>query len=169
MRVRYYVITLSLTALMLCFASLPAKAVEPIKVLNCDPEVSATAIPDYVSGYFPGSPYFWWDVYGDRFTQPAFVAAKPTLNIDYMNLGPIAAHVVEFGLVSRGDLVAEVRDVGTFSPNVEIKHSFGLDPNVFPLGTGLPICAPLRIVFVDHTVWINPNLPRLASTLFPHD
>ena len=39
---------------------------------------------------------------------------------------------IEFGLIVHGNLVAEVRDVGTFSPGAEIKHEFGLSPNVFP-------------------------------------
>ncbi|MGZ6181959.1 MAG: hypothetical protein ACXWNV_07900 [Vulcanimicrobiaceae bacterium] len=37
-----------------------------------------------------------------------------------MHLRPFAS------LIARGHLVAEVRDVGTFSPNVEIKHAFDL-------------------------------------------
>ena len=53
-------------------------------------------------------------------------------------------------------MVAEVRDVGTFSPGAEIKHQFGLSPNVFPLGTSIVECVPLKITFVDGSKWKNP-------------
>ena len=66
---------------------------------------------------------------------------------------------IEFGLVTSGTLRAEVKDVGTFSPGAEIKHKFGISPNVFPLQTALEQCVPLRITFADGTKWRNPGLP----------
>ena len=74
-----------------------------------------------------------------------------------LHLGAISAKTrseifrqpIEFGLVARGTLIAEVRDVGKFSPNIEIKHSFGLSPNVFPIGTGLPQCVALRVTYAN--------------------
>ncbi len=75
---------------------------------------------------------------------------------------------IEFGLVANGRLVAEVRDVGTFSPGAEIKHKFGLNPNVFPLQTSFAKCVPLHIKFADGTKWRNPNLPALQRSIYAH-
>ena len=75
---------------------------------------------------------------------------------------------IEFGLVANGRLVAEVRDVGTFSPGAEIKHQFGLNPNVFPLQTALSRCVPLRIIFADGTTWKNGHLPKRHHRTKPH-
>jgi hypothetical protein len=63
-------------------------------------------------------------------------------------------------------LVAEVRDVGTFSHGAEIKHTFGLSPNVFPISTGLPECVPLRITYENGKVWHNPRLPHANPGLY---
>ncbi|MGZ3510220.1 MAG: hypothetical protein ACXWNK_02680 [Vulcanimicrobiaceae bacterium] len=76
-------------------------------------------------GFYPAGAYYWYDVYGYRYLQPPIVG-DPTLSIDYINVSPKVTKEIEFGLSARGHLVAEVRDVGTFSPNVEIKHAFDL-------------------------------------------
>jgi len=77
-------------------------------------------------------------------------------------------HTIEFGLVANGVLRAEVRDVGTFSPGAEIKHSFGISANVFPIQTGLPQCIPLRITFADGSKWRNPALPHKNEKIYLH-
>jgi len=71
-------------------------------------------VPGYVPGYYPHGPYRWPDVYGYWYYQPP-IATNATLAID-------------FGLLARGQLIAEIRDAGTFSPNVEIKHAIGASP-----------------------------------------
>ena len=81
------------------------------------------------------------------------------LGIDYTNKTQKVMREIEFGLIANGNLVAEVKDVGTFSPGIEIKHEFGISHNVFPLQTGLARCVPLRIKFADGTKWRNPRLP----------
>ena len=135
----------------------------PVKVTTCDPRQNATASygPAWTPAYYPyrGNPWYWNDVYGAPYYQPAYVQNNPTLGIDYTNQTSKVMKQIEFGLIANGNLVAEVRDVGTFSPGVEIKHEFGLSENVFPLQTGLPHCVPLRITFADGTHWRNPRLP----------
>jgi len=144
-----------------------ARVIGPINVSRCDPE-SGAAPPGFVSAYYPPGPFYYRDVYGYRYYQRAVVAPNPTLSIDYTNVSSRSATSVEFGLVARGDLVAEVKDVGTFTPNAEIKHRFGLNPNVFPLGTGLSRCVPLRVTFANGTRWMNPHLPALRRSLYEH-
>ena len=135
-----------------------------IRVSKCDPVAGNTFVSGgYVPGYYPVRPYYWYDAYGRRFYQPSVTRTNPELAIDYTNVGNKVATTIEFGLVARGRLVAEVRDVGTFSPGAEIKHKFGLSPNVFPIGTGLPQCLPLRITFQDGTKWRSHRLPLLMS------
>ena len=86
--------------------------------------------------------------------------ANPTMYIDFTNVTHKVMKDVVWGLVANGRLVAEARDVGTFSPGAEIKHKYGLSQNVFPLQTGLPHCIALRVTFADGTIVRNPNLPR---------
>jgi len=114
-----------------------------------------------------GSPW-WYDPYGARFYSPPVATANPQLGIDYVNVSHKTMHTIEFGLVAEGVLKAEVRDVGTFSPGAEIKHRFPLNANVFPIGTALSRCVPLRIHFTDGTTWRNPHLPPRNNRIYYH-
>jgi hypothetical protein len=145
-----------------------AGPMHPIRVNKCDPQFRTNAYPGYVAGYYPRlTPWGWVDVYGYRYMQPP-PTTTAHLGIDYVNITNKVMSTIEFGLLARGTLVAEVRDVGTFSPGAEIKHEFGISPNVFPLGTGLSRCVPLRITFSDGTKWRNPHLPAIQRTvLYP--
>ena len=136
----------------------------PIKVSECKPSPGNAPV-GFAPAFYPVGVYRYRDVYGYPYTQPN-LGNNPTLAIHYMNVGQHVVSKVEFGLVARGTLVAEVRDVGTFSPGAEIKHSFGLNQNVFPLGTGLPICLPLRVTFQDGTQWHSRHLPALQQSLY---
>ncbi|MBC5799247.1 MAG: hypothetical protein GIX03_11020 [Candidatus Eremiobacteraeota bacterium] len=144
----------------------------PIRVEKCDPRAGfrAAVYPaGYVRGYYPGYPYYWVDPYGFRYYQPAPIApapAAPTLGIDYVNTSPQTAKAVDFGLIARGHVIAEVRDVGTFTTGARIQHEFGLSPNAFPIGTGLPQCVPLLVEYQDGKVWKNPRRPRAAESLY---
>lgn len=119
----------------------------------------------YPVGYVGPGPY-WGDVYGARYYQPPVTTTNPELAIHYKNISPKTMHQIEFGLVANGILKAEVRDVGTFSSGVHIKHRFGISANVFPIGTGLPQCVPLRITFADGTTWRNPALPPKNTQIY---
>jgi hypothetical protein len=144
----------------------------PVHVSRCDPQHnpgSPGGYTGYVGGYYPYSGrYGWRDPYGSLYYQPP-VSPSGTLYIDYRNVTQTTMKTIVFGLVARGHLVAEVRDVGTFSPNAEIRHKFGISPNVFPIGTGLPVCALLFIEYENGTTWKNPRLPEPSNTIYaPH-
>ena len=148
-----------------------ATANAPIEVHRCEPVEGTTTVGGYMPGYYPlYGPYYWRDPYGYRYRQypyPATVSTtSPALNIDFVNVTPRAVKEVEFGLVARGSLIAEVRDVGTFSQGAEIRHRFGLNPNAFPIGTGLPQCLPLRVTYSDGSVWTSPHLPKLRAGFY---
>jgi hypothetical protein len=139
-----------------------------VKVSLCDPQKSVAA-PAYVgfsSGYYPFAPYLWTDPYGFQYQQVPAAPASATLSIDYTNITGAVMTTIDFGLVARGRLVAEIRDVGKFSPNAEIKHQFGLSRNVFPLRTALAQCVPLHIVYADGTSWVNPHLPKSRHEIY---
>lgn len=141
-----------------------------VNVSVCNPKLNVTqsgGFAGYAPGYYRG-PAFWGDAYGGRYYQPPVTTADPQLGIDYTNISSKAMHSIEFGLVANGILKAEVRDVGKFSPGAEIKHKFGISPNVFPIGTGLPQCVPLRITFADGTKWRNPQLPPKNTNIYYH-
>ncbi len=137
----------------------------PVHVTTCQPSRNVMVTGGWVPGFYPAGPYYWPSVYGYRYYQPPVRTSEPTLNIDYTNATQQTMKSIEFGLIANGNLVAEVKDVGTFSPGVEIKHQFGLSRNVFPLQTALPQCVPLKITFADGTKWKNPHLPALKHKL----
>ena len=131
-----------------------------INVTGCHPALNVQQMGGVYAGYAPG--WYggrWGDPWGYRYYQPPVTTTDPQLGIHYTNITPKPMSEIEFGLIVNNRIVAEVRDVGTFSPNTEIKHKFGLSPNVFPLQTGLPKCTPLHITFQDGTTWKNPRLP----------
>ncbi len=136
-----------------------------LRVTSCEPSHGSLLLPGYVPGYYPMSSYYWPDMYGYRYYQPP-IRNGATLAIAYSNQTNEVMTEIEFGLVAKGTLVAEVRDVGTFSPGAEIKHEFGLNPNVFPLGTALARCVPLHIKFANGKIWKNPHLPALRKSLY---
>jgi hypothetical protein len=140
----------------------------PIKVSTCNPKRNTYMAAGYVPAYYPVGvgPYWGWpSVYGlNYYSYP--VQGNPTLAIDYVNVTNVVMKDIEFGLVIHGNLVAEVRDVGTFSPGAEIKHEFGVSPNIFPIQTSFVQCVPLKITFVDGTKWKNPHLPALRRSIY---
>jgi hypothetical protein len=117
---------------------------------------------------YAGAYWGWPAVYGGYNYYQYPVRGNPTLGIDYFNATGIVMKDIEFGLVSGGVMLAEVRDVGTFSPTAEIKHEFGLNPGVFPMRTGMARCVPLKITFADGSKWTNPNLPALRASIYHH-
>ena len=136
-----------------------------VKVTKCLASRGTALAPGYAFGYYPAGPYLWPDVYGNRYYQ-APLRSNPTLRIDYTNATNRTIKEIEFGLVANGNLVAEVRDIGTFSPSIEIRHEFGLSPNVFPLRTALARCVPLRVTYADGARWTNPHLPALRHRIY---
>jgi hypothetical protein len=144
----------------------------PVHVTTCNPQRNNYMSTGFAPAYYPGGPYWGWpSVYGYGYNYYQYpVQGNPTLSIDYSNGTDIVMKDIEFGLIARGQLVAEVRDVGTFSPGAEIKHQFGLNRNVFPLGTSIVECVPLKITFVDGSKWKNPHLPALRRNIYgkPH-
>lgn len=141
-----------------------------LKVSTCNPQQNMPAVyGGFSPGYYPrgyGRPYYWNDPYGFNYYQVPLTPANGTLQIDYTNIGTRVMTEIQFGLIARGHLVAEVRDAGKFSPHVEIKHSFGLNPNVFPLQTSIVACVPLHIVFENGTKWTNPRLPQIEAQIY---
>ncbi|MFY9720663.1 MAG: hypothetical protein WAK16_13575 [Candidatus Cybelea sp.] len=148
----------------------------PIHVNGCNPERNVSYnYAGYTPGFYPsyglyGRYWGWPSVYGATYYQYP-VQNDPTLGIDYVNATNVVMKQIEFGLIVRGALVAEVKDEGTFSPGAEIKHKFGLSPNVFPIQTSYAKCVPLKITFEDGSKWRNPHLPAYHASMYgtpPH-
>jgi hypothetical protein len=144
----------------------------PIKVSTCNPQKNTYYSSAFTPAFYPAyaGPYWGWpSVYGPTYYQYP-VEGDPTLAIDYTNMTQTVMKEIEFGLVVRGELLAEVRDVGTFSPGAEIKHKFGISKNVFPIQTSFAQCVPLKITFEDGTHWKNPHLPAYRASIYgkPH-
>jgi hypothetical protein len=176
-------VSLGLAALCLA-ASLPAvSAVQhsphvttahPIQVSSCHPERNVSYNwSGYTPGFYPNYGLYggYWrypSVYGGMYYQQPYASESPTLGIDYTNVTQAVMKQIEFGLIVKGSLVAEVKDVGTFSPGAEIKHKFGVSSHIFPLQTSYAKCVPLKITFEDGTMWKNPHLPSYNATMYGH-
>ncbi|HZV77847.1 MAG TPA: hypothetical protein VFF63_08835 [Candidatus Babeliales bacterium] len=141
----------------------------PIEVNACNAKSHRGYLPaGWGPAYYPpgSGPYWGWpSVYGAMFYQYP-TAGNPTLGIDYVNTTNLVMKDVEFGLVAGGNVVAGVRDLGKFSPGAEIKHAFGINPNVFPLPAGSATCVALRITFADGSKWKNPHPPSLSRSFY---
>lgn len=120
-----------------------------ITVTQCDPH-------RHQAGY-AGHP--WIDPYGIYHNADHFPYTAGYLGVAYTNDAPKAATEVDFGLVSRGSLIAIVKDVGSFSTSAKIDHEFSVDPEIFPIGTAFPYCAVMRVKYADGTEWRNPSPP----------
>lgn len=102
----------------------------------------------------------WIDPYGNWHYGPsAFPSWDAFLKIAYKNQAASEATEVDFGLVASGSLIALAKDVGKFSPGVEIDHEFVVSSEIFPLGS-MPYCAVLRVTYADGAVWENPTPPQ---------
>jgi len=169
---------MKVTVVVLCCLALAAPAAAsqgsathpPVKVLQCRAEHnpgSAGGYTGYSPGYYPyyGRGYYWRDPWAHSYYQ-APISPSGTLYIDYMNVTQEEIKIIDFGLIARSMMVAEVRDEGKFSPNVEIKKSYGVSPNIFPLGTASPACAPLFVQWANGQTWTNPNLPKTDKALY---
>lgn len=139
-----------------------------LHVGRCDAQLhQTTSYPAYTPGFYPyARPYYWADPYGYGFYQPPVTTASPTMYVDFKNLTNQVMTTVVWGLVANGHLVAEAKDVGKFSPGIEIQHKYAISENVFPLQTGLPQCVALSITFEDGKHLRNPNLPQVRREMY---
>ena len=151
-----------------------ATSANPIKVGRCDLEVkggraggysSTTGFVGYTSGYTPGAPYWFNDPMGHAYYQPG-TSGSSNLFIDFTNVTGKEMKVIEWGAEVRGVLVAEARDVGSFSPNAEIKRKYGVNPNIVPKEGVKLSCVPTKIEFADGTTWKPSEEPPASPTLY---
>jgi len=157
--------------LALASPSTASAADTPVRVNACTLGSPRTTQSYYAAAYYPvNGPYYWGDPYGHTYHQYALPSSSHTtsakLNIAYVNVTNKPLKEVEFGFVMEGLLLAEVRDQGKFSPGAEIKHTFGVNENVFHHRKGSAQCLPLRATYEDGTVWTSEHLPKLNSALY---
>jgi len=119
-----------------------------IIVLNCYPHEHGAGVS-----------HPWIDPYGNWHYTGAFPNDEGFLGVDYRNDAKMSATEIDFGLVVRDSLVATAKDIGTFSPGIEINHEFVISREVFPIGTAFPYCAVLRVKYSDGSEWRNPTPP----------
>lgn len=151
--------TLFSRSFLICalLAAIPAAAQEPRQTPGSNIAVEQCNAHRHSAGS-PG--HAWIDPYGRYHGLGNFPYSVGFLAIEYMNTAHKAAREIDFGLVSRGSLIALAKDVGTFSSGTRITHEFSLDPEVFPIGTAFPYCAVMRVKYADGTEWHNPSPPE---------
>lgn len=165
-----YVQLLAAAAFVAALGTAPASAQpmayapHPLHIATCEPQLNPSL--GYPPGYYYGSRWFWHDVYGYNYYQRPYRQASPALYISYANATNKVMTQIDFGLLGGRGILAEVRDVGTFSPGVTIEHGFGLDRALFPLSAASVRCVPLFIKFADGSHWRNPHLPMMRRQLY---
>lgn len=135
-----------------------------VRIMKCDPQLNPNL--GFAPGYYYGRHWFWHDVYGYNYYEWPYENASPALSISYVNNTDKTMTQIDFGMLGGRGLLAEVRDVGTFSPGVTIDHAFGLDPAIFPVSAAAVRCVPLFIKFADGTTWRNPHLPARRRQMY---
>lgn len=104
----------------------------------------------------------WVDPYGVLHQVGYFPGDQGFLAIAYRNTAAKPVTSVDFGLVSRGELVAVAHDEGNIGTNAVTAHEFvilrllvarNLRPDEFLY------CAVLGVTYADGTSWRNPKPP----------
>lgn len=112
-----------------------------VTVDECNPHRHGAGTPGHA----------WIDPYGRYHGMGNFPYMVGFLTVRYTNTAPKTASEIDFGLVSRGSLIALAKDVGTISRGAQIDHEFSVDPEIFPIGTAFPYCAVMRVKYADGT------------------
>ena len=141
---------------------------ELFRVDRCEAHANVLAMPrGFRPGFYPaGRRWLWNDPYGFAFYQPPFATTNPAMYVDFTNVTTHVMTSVVWGLVANGRLVAEARDIGTFSPGAKIQRAYGISINAFPLQTALPQCVALEVTFQDGARRRNPNLPPIQHSIY---
>jgi hypothetical protein len=71
-------------------------------------------------------------------------------DVTFVNTSNVPATEVDFTLSSNGEPLATLRDVGTFSPNVSVSHTFANDQTARDEQLSIA-----EVKFADGTVWVN--------------
>jgi hypothetical protein len=125
-----------------------------ITITQCNPHIHPAGVS-----------HPWIDPYGFVHQIDDFPFSEAFLAVTYTNMAAQPATAVDFGLVSRGDLIAVAHDTGTFSPGAVINHEFVINRQIFPRilpdpsGNNAPACAVLKVTYADGSVWRNPAPP----------
>src|SRR5215470_608911 len=138
-----------LIALMFLLASAsyaaPATAASsPIRVVRCQINQPVATVT-------------WIDSWGNSYTEPG---TTNNVDVDFINNGTQDAVAIEFVVLVKNTLVAEMRNSGKFSPGVVIKHNLGLDSAALKLRTFR--CIALRVTWADGSQWKSPELSTIT-------
>ena len=154
MRKRYFA---ALFAIVVVPAAALAVTVTPPQGQTPGSNIAVTEC--YPHTHSAGQSHAWIDPYGVwQYPPKTFPSWDAFLGISYRNEAAAAATEVDFGLVSRGELVAVARDVGKFATGIPIDHEFAIDREVVPVVH--PYCAVLQVKYADGSAWKNPNPPE---------
>ena len=113
----------------------------------------STVSPNSVLSQYPYGPA----------NSPRTVDRRSYLAIDYTNKSKAALRTVNFGLIVRGTLLAEIQDKGSALPGIDLKRTLALDASLLPLPSNAE-CVPLEVTYDDGTQWTNPQLQALRKT-----
>jgi hypothetical protein len=127
-----------LTAIFSVNASAEAQGRPPIGITDCT-----------LLQYAPEAQHPFWRPFGPYPIESYYADG---IRIVYVNHGPLAATRVAFVVNYRGD-VQRIIDVGTFSVNVTINHTFGNFTGDAWLGPRPNSCRAVAVRFADNSAW----------------
>jgi hypothetical protein len=136
---RIVVVGISLVlALLSASVSAQAQGRAPVAITQCT-----------VLQFAPTPTYPFWRPFGPYPYESLYTDG---IRIVYVNHAPQVANRVAFLVNYRGD-IQRIIDVGTFSPNVSINHTFGEFTGDAWLGPKPNACRVVAVRFVDGSVW----------------
>jgi len=125
--------------------AVPARgATSPIRVVRCQINQPVASVT-------------WIDSWGNSYTEPG---TGNNVDIDFINNGTQEAVAIDFGVLVKNTLVAQMRNSGKFSPGVLIKHNLGLDSAALKLKTFR--CLALRVTWADGSQWKSSELSSIT-------
>ena len=136
-------VSASVAALASVAGAAAAQSAAPVSITSCTVLRAAPLRPAY--------PNYWYSYYGAQFPRHS-LPITDGLAITYQNVGTAVADRVAFEVDYRGQR-DKIVDVGKFSPNVSIAHTFGNFEGLAYLGQTPNSCRVAAVRFVDGHVW----------------
>ena len=144
--------SLTLAVYSLASGSVLAKGGSPVRIASCTVLRAAPPVQ-------PFYPRYWYPYYGA--IPPQSAAVTDGIAITYTNAGTQVADRVAFDVNYRGQR-DKIVDVGKFSPNVQIAHTFGNYEGLAFLGQTPDSCRVEAVRFVDGHVWQTSHIRQQA-------
>jgi hypothetical protein len=85
--------------------------------------------------------------------------------VDFENLSDKTANQIVFDVAVNGVHIGQLIDNGSFAPKIEVKHPVDAARQMSFKANDAMSCLPIRVTFLDGTVWSNGQAAIMATTI----